>query len=180
MTLVVTGGAGQEADRKQLVMDGIIVPEMPALPESRFESIANLYRETRSGKLVTDVKGKVYLNCSSMPQEQLNLLQEAARNWSTWLGITATEFFIAAIAVPSPEMPAAAFVETLEVEPAPAIDAPEVEAAVVAPEAEAVSALPETEEETSPVESQADAVVNAEIAAAPINSSASTPSPTRN
>ena len=36
----------EEADRSSPVMDDLIVPEMPVLPESRFESIANLYRET--------------------------------------------------------------------------------------------------------------------------------------
>ena len=170
----------EEADRSNPVMDDLIVPEMPALPESRFESIANLYRETRSGKLVTDVKGKVYLNRSSMPQDQLSHLQEAARNWSTWLGIAATEPFAAPIAVPAPEMPAAAFVEVPEVESAaPAVEAPEVEAADVPLETEAVSALPEMEPETSSVESPAEAVVNTEMAEEkPVEPSAVEPAPT--
>jgi hypothetical protein len=155
----------EEADRSNPVMDDLIVPEMPALPESRFESIANLYRETRSGKLVTDVKGKVYLNRSSMPPEQLSHLQEAARNWSTWLGIPATE---PPAPVPSTvsaaEAPTAAFVEAVEVEPTPAVEAPDVEAAAVAPEAEPVSTLPETEIENSSVESQSADMVNPEMA----------------
>jgi hypothetical protein len=77
----------EEKHKDGSVMNELIVPEMPSLPESRFESIANLYREHRSGKLVTDIKGKVYLNHLSIPANQLAQLQEAARSWQTWLGI---------------------------------------------------------------------------------------------
>jgi len=70
-------------------MDDLIVPEMPSLPESRFESVANLYREKRSGKLLTDIKGKVHLNRGTLTPEQLSVLQESARSWLTWLGVQA-------------------------------------------------------------------------------------------
>lgn len=108
-----------EADRSSPVMDDLIVPEMPVLPETRFVSIANLYRESRSGKLVTDVKGKVYLNRGSIPEELLRDLQEAARNWQIWLGVPAVEpLAVAPVTVPAFEQaPAAAEAEAASDEP---------------------------------------------------------------
>ncbi|MBA4399540.1 MAG: hypothetical protein C0396_06690, partial [Anaerolinea sp.] len=41
-----------DGEQENKVMEELIVPEMPVLPENRFESIAALYREIRSGKLV--------------------------------------------------------------------------------------------------------------------------------
>ncbi len=117
-----------EADRSSPVMDDLIVPEMPVLPETRFVSIANLYRESRSGKLVTDVKGKVYLNRGSIPEELLRDLREAARNWQIWLGVPAGEPPAAApAAVPAFEQAPAGAAET---EAAP--DEPKVEGVTLA------------------------------------------------
>ena len=39
----------------------LTLPELPVLPEERFDSIVHIYREKNSGKIVTDVKGKVHL-----------------------------------------------------------------------------------------------------------------------
>jgi hypothetical protein len=96
-----------DSDQGSKAMEELIIPEMPVLPETRFESIAALYRETRSGKLITDIKGKVYLNHNSIPEEQLRSLQEAAQSWQTWLGM------------PVPLAPA---IEPLPTPPAPVVE----------------------------------------------------------
>ena len=121
-----------DSEQENKVMEELIVPEMPALPETRFESIAALYRETRSGKLVTDVKGKVYLNRSSIPAEQLRSLQEAASNWQAWLGM--------------PEQPA----PVVQTAPAAPVAAPEFSAAVTEPVSGMESSSPEVSTEEAP------------------------------
>ena len=121
-----------DSEQENKVMEELIVPEMPALPETRFESIAALYRETRSGKLVTDVKGKVYLNRSSIPAEQLRSLQEAASNWQAWLGM--------------PEQPA----PVVQTAPAAPVAAPEFSAAVTEPVSGMESFSPEVSTEEAP------------------------------
>ena len=126
----------EEAEKHSPVMDDLIVPEMPVLPETRFESIANLYRESRSGKLVTDVKGKVYLNRGSIPEDQLRNLQDAARNWQTWLGVPVVE-----------PPPSAAPVEPV-VEPPLAATAPPFEAAAETPVRDETPEVPEIEAES--------------------------------
>lgn len=126
----------EEAEKHSPVMDDLIVPEMPALPETRFESIANLYRESRSGKLVTDVKGKVYLNRGSIPEDQLRNLQEAARNWQIWLG------------VPVIEPPPAAAAVVPVAEPPLAVTAPPFEAAAETPVPHETPEVPEIEAES--------------------------------
>lgn len=121
-----------ESEQENKVMEELIVPEMPVLPETRFESIAALYRETRSGKLITDVKGKVYLNRSSIPAEQLRSLQEAASNWQTWLGMPAQ---------PAP---------VVQTAPAAPVAAPEFSAAVTEPVSGMESSSPEVSTEEEP------------------------------
>ena len=121
-----------DSEQENKVMEELIVPEMPALPETRFESIAALYRETRSGKLVTDVKGKVYLNRSSIPAEQLRSLQEAASNWQAWLGM--------------PEQPA----PVVQTAPAAPVAAPEFSTAVTEPVSDMESSSPEVSTEEAP------------------------------
>ncbi|MFZ3078225.1 MAG: hypothetical protein WA109_00940 [Bellilinea sp.] len=121
-----------DSEQENKVMEELIVPEMPALPETRFESIAALYRETRSGKLVTDVKGKVYLNRSSIPAEQLRSLQEAASNWQAWLGM--------------PEQPA----PVVQTTPGAPVAAPEFSAAVTEPVSGMESSSPEVSTEEAP------------------------------
>lgn len=69
-------------------MDDLVVPAAPVLPESRFTSIAHIYREKTSGKIVTDVNGKVHLTHNTIPPEQLSSLQESSRNWQYWLGMS--------------------------------------------------------------------------------------------
>ena len=59
----------------------------PALPANKFDNIASLYREKSSGKLLIDIRGKVHLTRSTIPADQLRDLQEASRNWETWLGL---------------------------------------------------------------------------------------------
>jgi len=120
-----------DSEQENKVMEELIVPEMPVLPETRFESIAALYRETRSGKLVTDVKGKVYLNRSSIPAEQLRSLQEAASNWQAWLGMPAQP---AQVVNPAPAAPVA----TPEFSPA----APEPVSGMESPPVETTPDLP--------------------------------------
>lgn len=150
-----------EAERSSPVMDDLIVPEMPVLPETRFVSIANLYRENRSGKLVTDVKGKVYLNRGSIPEELLRDLQEAARNWQIWLGVQAVEPPAAApVAVPAFEQAPAAAAEA-DV----ASDVPEIEDETLAAESELAALDPESVE-TNPAE--AEPVANQPVATPPV------------
>lgn len=80
-----------------------VLPPTPVLPETRFESIAHIYREKTSGKIVTDVKGKVHLTHNTIPPEQLGGLKEASRNWQNWLGL----FEPAPALTPRPAEPAA-------------------------------------------------------------------------
>jgi len=149
-----------EADRSSPVMDDLIVPEMPVLPETRFVSIANLYRESRSGKLVTDVKGKVYLNRGSIPEELLRDLQEAARNWQIWLG------------VPAAEPPAAAPVAVPAFEQAPSVTA-EPEVAPEMPKFEDVTLAAESDlaeleaESVEPNPAEMEPVANEPVATEP-------------
>jgi len=150
-----------EADKSSPVMDDLIVPEMPVLPETRFASIAALYRESRSGKLVTDVKGKVYLNRGSIPEELLRDLQEAARNWQIWLGVPAVEPPAAApVAVPAFEHAPAVVAE-----PEDAPDVSKVEGETLAAENDLV-ALDTESAETNPVE--AEPIANEPVATAPV------------
>lgn len=91
----------------------LTLPELPVLPEERFDSIVHIYREKNSGKIVTDVKGKVHLTHNTIPADQLQILQEASRSWQAWLGISA---------------PAPTPVPTPVHMPAPVIPAPQPEA----------------------------------------------------
>lgn len=91
LVMILVGDSRRRREEKEkggTPMDDLIVPEMPALPESRFESVANLYREKRTGKVVTDIKGKVHINRGTIPSDQLQILQEFARNWQGWLGMS--------------------------------------------------------------------------------------------
>ncbi|MHB0987382.1 MAG: hypothetical protein ACYC3P_01805 [Bellilinea sp.] len=149
-----------EGEQENKVMEELIVPEMPVLPETRFESIAALYRETRSGKLITDVKGKVYLNRSSIPADQLRSLQEAASNWQAWLGMPAQP---APVVNPAPAAPVA----TPELSPAAPesvsgmeSSSPEVSTEeapdILVPADELSAIVPETNAELPPVETAPD------------------------
>ena len=149
-----------DSEQENKVMEELIVPEMPVLPETRFESIAALYRETRSGKLITDIKGKVYLNRSSIPAEQLRSLQEAASNWQAWLGMPAQPAQVVnpapAAPVATPEFSPAAPEPVSGMEPAsPEVSSEETPNSLV-PEDEISTILPETEAELSPVETTPD------------------------
>ncbi len=105
-----------------------VLPPAPVLPESRFESIAHIYREKTSGKIVTDVKGKVHLTHNTIPPEQLGGLREASRNWQNWLGM----FETAPALTPRPPEPAAPAAE----KPAPsAASAPAVDSTAPTPAA---------------------------------------------
>ena len=55
-------------------------------PSGRFESVARLYREKSSGKLVTEVDGKIYVKPDFMPAELLREMRLAAEGWQYWLG----------------------------------------------------------------------------------------------
>ena len=57
------------------------------LPMERFEPLARLYRENSTGKLVTEVEKKIYLNPDMLSPEHLEKLREAAENWNAWLGL---------------------------------------------------------------------------------------------
>ncbi|HAL17066.1 MAG TPA: hypothetical protein DCP32_10050 [Anaerolineaceae bacterium] len=149
-----------DSEQENKVMEELIVPEMPVLPETRFESIAALYRETRSGKLVTDVKGKVYLNRSSIPAEQLRSLQEAASNWQAWLGMPAQP---AQVVNPAPAAPVATpEFSPAAPEPVSGMESPspdvstEDDTNILVPEDELSTIIPETKTELPPVETTPD------------------------
>lgn len=90
LVMTVIGGRRKESEPSESTEPGnLMVSEMPSLPEDRFESIAHLYREKQSGKLVTDIKGKVHLTHNTIPSEELRVLQEASDNWQAWLGLVA-------------------------------------------------------------------------------------------
>ncbi|GEM_PF-284812 len=151
-----------DGEQENKVMEELIVPEMPVLPENRFESIAALYREIRSGKLVIDVKGKVYLNRGSISAEQLRSLQEAANNWQAWLGMSGQPAPVVQFAPAVPAAPVAAF-EPLaaEAEPVNSMESsPKVsteEAPTIQVPADELSpGHPETEAEIPPVEAAPD------------------------
>lgn len=57
------------------------------LPLERFDPLVRLYREKSSGKLVTEVGRKIFLNPETIPPDQLRTLREAAEGWTAWLGI---------------------------------------------------------------------------------------------
>ncbi len=57
------------------------------LPLERFNPLVRLYREKSTGKLVTEIDRKIYLNRETVPVEQLRLLREAAESWTNWLGV---------------------------------------------------------------------------------------------
>ncbi len=61
--------------------------ESAGLPPARFEQVARLYREKSSGKLVTELDGKVYLTPESVPPEPLARLRTSAESWALWLGL---------------------------------------------------------------------------------------------
>jgi len=105
MTLI--GGRRKPHDSSEsMEADNLMVSEMPALPEDRFESIAHLYREKQSGKIVTDIKGKVHLTHNTIPADQLRVLQEASDNWQAWLGLTAPAPAAPIVPQPQPDTPA--------------------------------------------------------------------------
>lgn len=55
-------------------------------PSERFEAVARLYREKSSGKLVTEVDGKIYVRPDFMPAEMLREMRSVAEGWQYWLG----------------------------------------------------------------------------------------------
>ena len=57
------------------------------LPLERFEPLARLYRENSTGKLVTEVDKRIYLNPEMLTPEHLKKLREAAESWNAWLGL---------------------------------------------------------------------------------------------
>ncbi len=59
------------------------------LPLERFEPLARLYRENSTGKLVTEVDKKIYLNPDMLSAEHLQKLRQAAEGWNVWLGLQA-------------------------------------------------------------------------------------------
>lgn len=169
-----------DGEQENKVMEELIVPEMPVLPENRFESIAALYRGTRSGKLVIDVKGKVYLNRGSIPAEQLRSLQEAASNWQAWLGMSEQPAPVAQVAPAAPV--AAPKPLAAEAEPVNSMESsPKVltqEAPTIRVPADEQSPMdPETEAEISPVEVSPDLPVIKPVSPVPLVSNAKVEKP---
>lgn len=169
-----------DGEQENKVMEELIVPEMPVLPENRFESIAALYRGTRSGKLVIDVKGKVYLNRGSIPAEQLRSLQEAASNWQAWLGMSeqpapvAQAAPAAPVAAPKPLAAEAEPVNSMESSPKVSTE----EAPTIRVPADEQSPMdPETEAEISPVEATPDLPVIKPVSPVPPVSNAKVEKP---
>lgn len=169
-----------DGEQENKVMEELIVPEMPVLPENRFESIAALYRGTRSGKLVIDVKGKVYLNRGSIPAEQLRSLQEAASNWQAWLGMSEQPAPVAQVAPAAPV--AAPKPLAAEAEPVNSMESsPKVltqEAPTIRVPADEQSPMdPETEAKISPVEVSPDLPVIKPVSPVPLVSNAKVEKP---
>lgn len=169
-----------DGEQENKVMEELIVPEMPVLPENRFESIAALYRGTRSGKLVIDVKGKVYLNRGSIPAEQLRSLQEAASNWQAWLGMSEQPAPVAQVAPAAPvaaPKPLAAEAEPVNnTESSPKVSTEEAPTIRV-PADEQSPRDPETEAEISPVEVTPDLPVIKPVSPVPLVSNAKVEKP---
>jgi len=103
----------EKGDADNPDLEKLILPEIPVLPEERFDSIVHIYREKNSGKLVTDVKGKVHLTHNTIPADQLQNLQEASRSWQAWLGLSTP------VPTPAPTPPLTPVPEPAPVSPAP-------------------------------------------------------------
>lgn len=87
-------------------MENLVMPETPALPEERFESIVHIYREKQSGKLVIDVNDKVHLTRHTIPTDLLGKLEETSLNWQAWLGLTPPAPVPVPVSTPTPAAPA--------------------------------------------------------------------------
>jgi len=63
--------------------------EMPELPASRFDNVANLFRERSSSQLYIQVDKKVYPAREHVPSKVLQELEITLEGFSNWLGKTA-------------------------------------------------------------------------------------------
>lgn len=91
-TLLADRSRGNASDEEKTVSaasDKTPASEEPytGLPLERFDPLVRLYREKSSGKLVTEVDRKIFLNPETIPPDQLRMLRDAAEDWTAWLGI---------------------------------------------------------------------------------------------
>jgi hypothetical protein len=102
MALLITGLANRTKSRRSRSTE--------LRTKGRYQEIVRLWRDSGSGKIVTELRGKTFTNTASLSPKEYEYLARNSRDWATWLGIS--------IAAASKDVP-----KPVEPEPAKNIDA---------------------------------------------------------
>jgi hypothetical protein len=114
----------------------------PGLDPERHQVLARLWRDRKSGSIMTEVDHSIHTNPKTLSPEQLKGLRALQRDWGLWLGVKPEAAPVPLPVQPVPVSPAAPVLSPV---PAPVVQAVPVQPAAVQPMLVPTPAAPVTQ-----------------------------------